>query len=65
MRYDLEIVFDGGGVLIGDGTDVGGLAQLGRVLIAFAEDREAAIGIEGGRTKYVGDIQSIRVEANR
>jgi len=65
MRFDMEIHFDSGR-LEGAGIDTADLAQIGRLLVAFAEGHDKhPIEIEGGRMKSVGDIRSIRVEAIR
>lgn len=64
MRFDMEIQFNSG-VMTGDGDDDAAmLIELGRLLVAKAGGLDdELIGIEGGRTKTVGDIRSIRIEA--
>lgn len=63
MCYEIEIRFDSGTVT-GDDWTAPGLAELGRLLTAKAEGRDdEVIGLQGGRTRTVGDIRSIRIEA--
>jgi len=63
VRFDVEVRFDTG-VVTGDGSDAESLTQLGELLIARAQARNGdPVGIEGGHTKFVGDIRSIRIEA--
>jgi hypothetical protein len=59
----MEVQFDFG-VMTGDGSDAEMLVEWARPLEAKAAGvRHLGIGIEGGRTKTVADIGSIRIEA--
>lgn len=59
----MEVRFDTG-VMTGDGSDAESLIVLARLLEAKAAGvLHQGIELEGGRTKTVADIRSIRIEA--